>query len=92
MADLYFDPEADATLTALEADKTRQDLADRVSETLDTLEREPDNPTVRRRRFQIGLWGIPVSGSGEDWIILWEPHPELADAIVVHHVGPASFA
>ena len=92
MADLYFDPEADRTLTATEADDSRVDLATRLNEVLLLLEKDPHDPRVRRRRFQIGLWGIPVSGSGEDWIILWEPHPVDEDAVIVHYIGPASFA
>jgi hypothetical protein len=92
MVDLYFDSQADATLTALERNDSMRVLAELLDEALDLLAREPDGARVRRRRFQIGLWGIPVSGSGEDWIILWEPHPHKDEAVIVHYIGPASFA
>jgi hypothetical protein len=92
MVDLYFDSQADATLTALETNDSLRDLADRLDEVLDLLARDPDGARARRRRFQIGLWGVPVSGSGEDWIVLWEPHPHKDDALIVHYIGPASFA
>jgi hypothetical protein len=91
VADLYFDEEADRTLTALDADPTRAQLAERVNEVLDALERDPGSATLRRHRFQIGVWGVVVSGSGDDWIVLWEPHPTLDDAVIIQYIGPASF-
>lgn len=92
MADLYFDEEADRALTALEADAARAELADRVGAVLDALASDPGQASLRRHRFQVGVWGVVVRGSGEDWIVLWEPHPELDDDVIVQYVGPASFA
>lgn len=92
MADLFFDEEADRTLTALEADAARSQLAERVQAVLGSLADDPGHARLRRHRFEIGLWGVIVRGSGEDWIVLWEPHPETHDAVIVHYIGPASFA
>ena len=92
MADVYFDEEADRALTALEADAARAELADRVSAVLDALASDPDQVSLRRHRFQIGVWGVVVRGSGEDWIVLWEPHPGRDGDVIVQYVGPASFA
>ncbi len=92
MADLYFDEDADRALTALEADATRTELAGRVRAALDALASDPRQASLRRHRFQIGVWGVVVRGSGEDWIVRWEPHPERDDDVIVQYVGPASFA
>lgn len=92
MADVYFDEDADRTLTTLENDPARAELAGRVQAVLDGLEEDPTRAELRRHRFQIGLWGVTVNGSGEAWIVLWEPHPDKDEAVVVHYVGPASFA
>ncbi len=36
------------------------------------LEANPAERRVRARRYQPqGVWGIPVHGSGEVWLILW---------------------
>lgn len=91
MVDLYFDEEADRTLTVLEADSTRTELVDRIRAVLDALAADPGQAWLRRHRFQIGLWGVIVRGASEDWIVLWEPHPETDDGVIVQYVGPASF-
>lgn len=91
VADLFFDEEADRTLTALEADAARSQLAERVQAVLDALADDPGHAWLRRHRFEIGVWGVVVRGSSEDWIVLWEPHPETDDAVIVQYVGPASF-
>ena len=44
---------------------------------------------LRRNRFTDGLWAISVSASGEDWTVLWEPHPDDFDGVVVQYAGPA---
>lgn len=92
MADLYFDEEADRACSALEADPARAELARRVQTVLDALADDPGQAALRRHRFQLGLWGVVVGGSSEDWIVLWEPHPEIDGAVVVQYAGPASFA
>ena len=93
MAELGFDPEADAALAALEADPSRRELLARISAVLDQLESDPGDATVRRLRFhRPALWCVPVVSHDEEWAILWEPHPTEPDIIVVQYVGPASFA
>ena len=49
------------------------------------LEANPAEQRVRARRCQPqGVWGIPVHGSGEDWLILWRDDP---DEIRVPYIG-----
>jgi hypothetical protein len=92
VTELYFDEEADRALTALESDAARVELADRVHAVLGALASDPGQAELRRHRFQVGVWGVVVRGSGEDWIVLWEPHPDSDGDVVVQYVGPASFA
>lgn len=93
MTELWFDPEADAALEAVEADHSRRELCSRLHDVLDTLEADPGDPSVRRHRFQRpALWCVTVSTRSDNWVILWEPHPARAGIVMVHYVGPASFA
>ena len=96
MAELFFDALADATLTRLEESADPQDraLLDRVEAVFRQLESDSGHASVRGRRFQSGLWLITVRGrDGEDdWAILWEPHVERPDDVMIHYVGGASFA
>lgn len=92
MVDLYFDDDADARLTSLEADPGRRHLLSRVNLALDDLVADSGQVHLRRRRFQNGLWCIVVAADDEHWAILWEPHPEIADAVVIQYLGPATFA
>lgn len=89
---LYFDAEADRALTKLEADPTRSTLVRRLNQLLDHLEQYPGDASMRRQRFANGLWYLTVTGNGETWAVLWEPHPEDPGAIIVQYLGPASFA
>ena len=89
VATLYFDFDADAALTRLERDPQRRALAAAMDRVLLRLETHPGDASLRRNRFTNGLWAISVSGSGEDWFVLWEPHPDEADGVVVQYVGPA---
>lgn len=96
MAELHFDEVADQTLTRLEASADRQDraLLHRINRALDQLAADPGDASVRGRRFQSGLWLVAVEGrAGEDdWALLWEPHVELPDDVMIQYIGSASFA
>ncbi len=93
MPQLWFDPEADAALQAIENDPTRGDLASKLNHVLDTLESNPGDASVRRHRFhQPALWCVTVATTREEWAILWEPHPTHQDEVIVRYLGPASFA
>jgi hypothetical protein len=96
VADLYFDEVADQTLTQLEPSSDRQDraLLNRLNAVFDQLAADPGDASVRARRFQSGLWLVTVAGrAGEDGCaVLWEPHVELPDDVMIHYVGSASFA
>jgi hypothetical protein len=59
---------------------------------VDQLEADPANRSVRRIRFSNGLWCVTVVADGEEWVILWEPHPTDPDGFVAQYLGPASFA
>lgn len=78
-------PEARAQLEGLKRDPARSQLAARVVGLLKLLRDNPSDVRVRRRRYQKNLWGIPVEGSGEDWLILWRGD---ASAVEVIYIGP----
>lgn len=85
MPELLFFPTADGQLAALEADSARRQLYDRVNDALNLLEADPSDASVRRLRYQTPpIWGIPVYGSGEEWIILWS---ESESGALVHYIG-----
>ena len=87
MAELLFFPIADKQLAALQADLGRRQLYDRINDLLDVLEADPSDASVRRLRYQVPpIWGIPVYGSGEEWIILWS---ESESGTLVHYIGEA---
>ena len=96
MAELYYDGLADQALTQLEASTDDQDraLLDRISAVLDQLAADPGDASVRQRRFQSGLWLVTVRGrpGEDDWALLWEPHTDAPEDVMVHYVGSASFA
>jgi len=82
---LLFSPEAERQLAALRADHRRGALYGRVNEMLDLIESDPTDRRVRRRRYrQPPVRGVPVSGSGHDWLILWG---ETADGNAVLYLG-----
>ena len=85
MPELLFFPIADGQLAALEADSARRQLYERVNDVLDLLEADPGDASVRRLRYQSPpIWGIPVYGSSEEWIILWS---ESETRPLVHYIG-----
>lgn len=92
MPELWFSPTADRALIELDRDRSRRRLSERVEDVLDALERDPGRAELRRHRFVTGLWGVIVAADGEEWIVLWAPHLTMEDAIMIHYVGPASFA
>lgn len=89
MAELYMDIEADETLTRLDADPSRPLLAQRVNDVLDKLTDNPGQASVRKSRFTNGLWAVTVVAQDDEWIILWEPHPDDPDGVLVQYLGPA---
>ena len=91
MPELWFGPAADRALNELAADGSRRRLFERVNALLDDLEHDANQRHLRRHRFQIGLWGVVVQSGSDEWIVLWEPHSELDDAIVIQYVGPSAF-
>ncbi len=85
MGSLGFHALADAQLTELGADHSRRELFNRINDALDAIEDDPSDASVRRLRYQKPPnWGIPVYGSGEDWLILWS---ESETGAVVHYIG-----
>lgn len=91
MPELWFAASADRLLYALEADETRRRLFDRINEVLFDLERDSNQRHLRRHRFQIGMWGVIAAAGADEWIVLWEPHPDIDDAIIIQYVGPSAF-
>jgi hypothetical protein len=96
VAELWFDEVADQTLTRLEASADSQDraLLQRINDVLDQLARDSGDASVRRRRFQSGLWLIVLPGRAreDDWALLWEPHAAAPEDVMIHYIGSASFA
>ena len=82
---LLFNLDADRRLHRLQTDGSRLQLYDRISDVLDAIEDDPADPAVRRRRYRSPpVWGIPVHGSGEDWLVLWS---ETERGPLVHYIG-----
>lgn len=91
MPELWFAASADRLLYELEADETRRRLFDRINAVLSELERDSNQLHLRRHRFQIGMWGVIAASGADEWIVLWEPHPDIDDAIIIQYVGPSAF-
>ena len=84
---LVYGPEAYEVLVRLGDDQARSQLYERICGILDTLESNPGDASVRRHRYQIRpVWRVPVHGSGEDWLVLWE---KTGDTITIHYIGKA---
>lgn len=67
----------------MEADFARRLCAGKINSALDVLAANPGDQVNRRRRFVIGLWGIPVFCGAEEWLILWD---EDEDGVRVQHI------
>ncbi len=91
MPELWFAAPADRLLYELEADEMRRRLFDRIDAVLSDLELDSNQLYLRRHRFQIGMWGVIVASGADEWIVLWEPHPDIDDAIIIQYVGPSAF-
>ena len=92
MAEAWLNDHAADRLDALENDPTRPHLASAVLAAVQRIAADPGDARVRRLRYQaVDAWGVAVSGDGEDWIILWKPHPTKRGVILVPYVGPAGF-
>ena len=85
MGDLLFAIEADRQLTMLQADPARGQLYDRINDVLDAIEDDPGSRRVRLRRYASPpLWGVPVHGSGEEWLVIWS---ETEAGPLIHYLG-----
>ncbi len=91
MPELWFAAPADLLLYELEADETRRRLFDRINAVLSDLELDSNQLHLRRHRFQIGMWGVIIASGADEWIVIWEPHPDIDDAIMIQYVGPSAF-
>lgn len=81
-----FSAAATAAVQAVYDDPRRHVLADRLEAMLNLLERDAGDARVRRHRMRPpGLWAIFVSGSGEDWALLWDEDDDGAP--YVHYAG-----
>ena len=85
MGSLLFGVDADRQLAVLQVDAARIQLYDRINDVLDAIEDDFGGVEVRRRRYSSPpVWGVPVHGSGEDWLVLWS---ETDAGPMVHYVG-----
>ncbi len=96
MVEIYFEAEAQARYDALVADSLRTQLGDAVDRVLDLLEANPGDQSLRRRSLvlqqsRITLWKVEIRGSGEEWSLLWLPHPERDGDVLVVYLGPAQY-
>jgi hypothetical protein len=93
-AEIAYNKPADTALRLLEADPAQAKVVDRIYDALDLLEADPGDQRVRRRRFRpevFGdppLWGIPIHGIDENWLILWADHITEPGVVVIHYIGP----
>ena len=86
MGELLFAPDADRQLVAMRADTGLSELYQRVNDVLDDIEDDRHSRRIRRRRYhRPSMWGVPVHGSGQEWLILWS---EQDHGPLVHYIGP----
>ena len=89
--ELLFEPSADAALTALEGDRSRERLRARAEAALRHLAAHSEDARSRRYAYTgpaRGMWGMPVRSEDDEWLILWLPGPGEDESTVVY-VGPA---
>ncbi len=87
VADMELSDDAEAALSTLQTDSRSEQLYERVNDVLDQIEDDPSAHAVRRRQYRDPpLWGVPVHGSGEDWLVLW--HEDEPGTISVYYIGP----
>jgi hypothetical protein len=93
VVELWADPEVRTTLARLRGDPTREAVVAAVNRVCMQLATDPGDADVRRVRFQVpGLWCVPIRTSDEEWVLLWEPHPDVTNAVAIRYLGPASLA
>jgi hypothetical protein len=69
--------DAAAAIQAVFDDPTQEQLAERIDEMLDLLDKDPGDQRLRRFRMQAPkLWVIRVRGSGRDFVLLWDDDAE----------------
>ncbi|HEX9353227.1 MAG TPA: hypothetical protein VF933_05360 [Streptosporangiaceae bacterium] len=64
-------------------------MLDALNDALDALEADPGDKRCRVRSFGGGLWGIPVRGRDDDWLLIWEQDQE---GTVIRYLGTDPFA
>ena len=71
---IKYDPPAAEAVRTLMDEAGRAQLSDRVLNALRLLDKHPGDARCRRRSYApLGqIWGIPVRGATDDWLILWE--------------------
>ena len=93
MAELWADPVPRNALLELRHDESRRALLSAVLRVLAQLRADPADASVRLIRFHTPpLWCVPIRSSEDEWVLLWEPHPERTGAVAIRYLGPASFA
>jgi hypothetical protein len=86
---ILWDPDADEAMERLESTPALTQLLAVTRSVLSVIEEDPGRAEVRRHRFSNGLWAIALFGSGEEWLLLWEPNLSDADEVVIRYLGPA---
>lgn len=86
MHELFWLPEADDTMGAIEAEPERADILRALRRTLGRLELDPDDPTLGTRMFASKefehIRATPARVG--DWWVLWTRGPEPGSLVIVH--------
>jgi len=70
---INYDPDAREAIQSVYDDPQQEQLADRLEELLDLLDRDPGDQRLRRHRMhEPALWLVKVYGSKRDFAFLWE--------------------
>jgi hypothetical protein len=86
MAILTFDETADAALSILEQDRSKERLVAKIHAALAVLAADPTDDRVRRRRFSNGLWAVELRVGDDEVVILWDGE-DLPESVTVRYVG-----